>query len=100
MNHALYVPRVAGCSFEDANSARSWMSCFGCGTMDPWKHMRDDIHIGYHPYTPSAALSMYEPMLRAWTEYFPMEELRVMNYHDLVASPLEMVNHVLRHAGA
>eukprot|EP00892_Ulva_mutabilis_P010751 jgi/Ulvmu1/8048/UM004_0285.1 len=91
--------RTVRCSFESADQERSWMSCFGCQTMDPWKHKRDNIHIRYPPYAPSAALSMYEPMLRAWTEFFPMEDVRVVNYHDLVKDQLEIVNQVLRHAG-
>lgn len=90
----------AGCSFEGKTNPRSWMSCFGCTAMDPWKHKRDNIHIGFHPYIPSAALSMYEPMLRAWTEHFPMKDLRIINYHDLVTDQLETLNHVLRFAGA
>ena len=45
--------------------------------MDPWRHLVSNIHTLNPPYAPSAALSMYAPMLEAWLEHWPAEQLHV-----------------------
>lgn len=67
--------------------------------MDPWRNKVSDIHIRGPPYAPSAALSMYAPMLEAFLQYFPAEQMQVVNYEDLVEHPFDIVNRLLRHIG-
>lgn len=52
------------------------------------------------PYAPSAALGLYAEMLQAWLEYWPAEQMVVMNYEDLVAQPETLVNGILQKLGA
>ena len=64
------------------------------------KHKSDNIHIVFPPYAPSAALSMYAPMLKAWSEHVPLDQMRIVNYQSLVDGPLDIVNQMLRYLGA
>jgi hypothetical protein len=91
---------AAGCAFQTANNTRSWLSCFGCAVMDPWRHQRDNVQLMFPPYAPSAALSMYAPMIRAWAEFFPVSSMRFINYQALLEQPMQMANHMLRYLGA
>ena len=43
---------------------------------------------------------MYAPMIKAWSEQVPLDEMRVVNYQSLVDNPLEIVNQMLRYLGA
>jgi hypothetical protein len=93
------IHRCTGCTFEDVNQTRTWTECFGCSLMDPWRHRTANINIERPPYAPSAALSMYAAMLREWRIFFPLEDMRVMNYQDLVDDPFTVVNALLRYLG-
>jgi hypothetical protein len=76
------------------------MDCVGCRVLDPWKHLVGGKYIDEPPYVPSAALGMYAEMLKEWMNYFPPENMQVINYQELVDKPFEVVNRMLRFIGA
>jgi hypothetical protein len=92
----------AGCDFsqDGAPRAKTWLECFGCPLMDPWRHKVSNVHTTTPPYPPSAGLGMYAPMLEAWLQWWPEGQLQVMNYQELVDRPFELVNSVLARLGA
>lgn len=63
------------------------------------KHKADNINIGFPPYAPSAALSMYAPMIKAYNEHVPLDQMRIVNYQSLVNDPLGITNQMLRFLG-
>jgi hypothetical protein len=92
----------AGCSFESEDPSqqnKTWMDCFGCGVLDPWKHLVSGENIVVPPYVPSAALGMYAKMLTEWMQYFPAENMRALNYQQLVDNTFQVVNDLLRFMG-
>jgi hypothetical protein len=63
------------------------------------QHKSDNINLMFPPYAPSAALSMYAPMIKAWSEHVPLEQMRIINYQSLVDDPLSITNQILRYLG-
>lgn len=63
------------------------------------KHKADNINLMFPPYAPSAALSMYAPMIKAWSEHVPLDEMRIVNYQSLLDDPLDITNQMLRYLG-
>ena len=80
--------------------ARSWLDCFGCGVLEPWRHLTEGAHVTTPPYVPSAALGMYAAMLTEWLRWWPAAQLRALNYQQLADEPLAVVNALLRFVGA
>jgi hypothetical protein len=63
------------------------------------QHKSDNINLMFPPYAPSAALSMYAPMIKAWSEHVPLDQMRIINYQSLVDDPLSITNQILRYLG-